>query len=146
MTLVKFNEKTNRNLVNPGYNDIFDTLFKDSFISDRMISRVPAVNICETDDSYQIELGAPGLKKEDFKVNLDKNILNISVEKQQEETETNKQYARKEYGYDSFVRSFALPDSADNGNIEATYTDGVLKIQVAKKEEAKMTRKQISIK
>lgn len=146
MTLVKFNEKTNRNLVNPGYNDIFDTLFKDSFISDRMISRVPAVNICETDDSYQIELGAPGLKKEDFKVNLDKNILNISVEKQQEETETNKQYTRKEYGYDSFVRSFALPDSADNGNIEATYTDGVLKIQVAKKEEAKMTRKQISIK
>lgn len=146
MTLVKFNERTNRDLVTPGFNDIFESLFKDSFISDRMISRVPAVNICETDDKYLIELGAPGLKKEDFKVNLDKNILSISVEKQPEETETNKQYNRKEYAYTSFVRSFALPDSADDGNIEAEYTDGVLKIQVAKKEEAKMTRKQISIK
>ena len=146
MTLVKFNEKINRDLVSPGYNDIFETLFKDSFISDRMISRVPAVNICETDDSYLIELGAPGLKKEDFKVNLDKNLLNISVEKQEEETDTHKQYNRKEYAYNSFVRSFALPDSADNGHIDAAYTDGVLQIQVAKKEEAKMTRKQISIK
>lgn len=146
MTLVKSKERTNRDLVTPGFNDIFESLFKDSFISDRMISRVPAVNICETDNSYLIELGAPGLKKEDFKVNLDKNILNISVEKQTEEPETNKQYNRKEYSYTSFVRSFALPDSADDGNIEAEYTDGVLKIQVAKKEEAKMTRKQISIK
>jgi HSP20 family protein len=145
MTLVKFDVRSDRDLVNPGFGDIFESFFNDSFISDRLTSRVPAVNICETDGHYQIELAAPGLKKEDFKINLDKNVLNISVEKKSEETEDNKKYNRREYSYMSFVRSFALPDSADDGNIEAQYIDGVLKINVAKKEEAKMASREINI-
>jgi len=146
MTLVKFNGRNDRDLVSPGFNDIFESVFNDSFLSDRIISRIPAVNICESDSHYHIELGAPGLKKEDFKIDLERNVLNISVEKKTEETENTKKYNRKEYSYTSFVRSFALPDSADDGNIDAEYTDGVLKINVAKKEAATMTSRQISIK
>src|SRR5437879_3306454 len=135
MSLVKFHEGSNRNVVNQGFSDIFESFFNDSFLSDRMISRVPAVNVAETDEGYHIELAAPGLKKEDFKINIEQNMLNISVEKKSEETENNKKYNKREYSYTSFVRSFTLPDSANEGKIEAEYTDGILKIDIAKKEE-----------
>ncbi|WEK21434.1 MAG: Hsp20/alpha crystallin family protein [Candidatus Pedobacter colombiensis] len=146
MALVKFNEKNNRDLMAPGFNNIFESFFNDSFISDRLTSRVPAVNISETDDQYHIELAAPGLKKDDFKVSLDNDVLTISVEKKSEHTETNKRYNRREYSYSSFVRSFSLPDTADDGKIEASYTDGVLTINAAKREESKRKSREISIK
>jgi len=83
MTLVKFNEGKNRgSLVRPGFDDIFESIMNDTFLSDRMVSRVPAVNISETDGHYHIELAAPGLKKDDFKVNLDRDVLTISAEHQ----------------------------------------------------------------
>jgi HSP20 family protein len=145
MALVKFNDGKNRNSLGYGFNDIFESFFNDSFISDRMVSRVPAVNICETDGEYRIELAAPGLQKEDFKISLDRNMLSISAEKKSEDTNENKEYKRQEYSYSSFVRSFALPDSADDAKIEAEYTDGVLKINVAKKEESKTQKREISI-
>jgi len=145
MALVKFDDRSNRGLFNP-FNDFFESVLTDSFVSDRMISRVPAVNICETDSEYDIELAAPGLKKEDFKISQDGNVLKISVEKQTESTSENKKYNKKEYSYTSFIRSFALPDTADDSNIEAEYNDGVLSIKVAKKEEAKMLSREISIK
>jgi len=144
MTLVKFNEGKNRGaLVRPGFDDIFESIMNDTFLSDRMVSRVPAVNISETEEHYHIELAAPGLKKEDFKVNLDRDLLTISAEHQ---TESDKKYNKREYSYSSFVRSFTLPDSADDDNIEAEYTDGVLKINVAKKEEARTASRLIKIK
>jgi HSP20 family protein len=146
MTLVKFKERNDRDLMAPGFSNIFDSFFNDSFISDRLTSRVPAVNISETDGQYHIELAAPGLKKEDFKISLDNDVLTISVEKESEHTENNKRYNRKEYSYSSFVRSFSLPDSADNGKIEATYTDGVLTINAAKREESKKKSREINIK
>lgn len=146
MTLVKFNNRNNENALNPWFSDVFESFFNDSFLSDRAISRVPAVNIAETENDYHIELAAPGLKKEDFKINLDKNILSISAEKKEENTENNKKYNRREYSYSSFVRSFTLPESADNGKIEAEYTDGVLKINVAKREEAKQVTREIAVK
>jgi HSP20 family protein len=145
MTLVKFNDG-NKSVMAPGFNDIFESFFNDSFFSDRMISRVPAVNISETEGEYHIELAAPGLKKEDFKISLDRNLLNISAERKSEHHEENKKYNKREYSYSSFVRSFALPDSADDARIEAEYTDGILNVNVAKKEEAKMVARQISVK
>ncbi|HUH32737.1 MAG TPA: Hsp20/alpha crystallin family protein [Daejeonella sp.] len=145
MALVKSNEGRNQSLLSP-FNDLIESFFNDSYISDRVTSKVPAVNIFETENDYHIELGAPGLKKEDFKINLDQNMLNISVEKKQESTGDNKRYNRREYSYTSFVRSFAMPDSADDARIEAQYHDGVLDIRVAKKEEAKMATRQIEIK
>jgi HSP20 family protein len=146
MALVKFNEGRERNLTRSSFSDVFENFFNDSFISDRMISRVPAVNIAESEGHYHIELAAPGLKKEDFKLDLDRNVLTISAEKTTEQEDQEKQYNKREYSYTSFVRSFTLPDSVDDANIDASYTDGVLKIDVAKKEEAKSVHRQISIK
>ena len=146
MTLVKFNpEKVNNSLL-PGFNDVFETIFNDTFFNDRMISRVPAANISETADHYHVELAAPGLKKEDFKLSLDRNVLSVSVERRNENTNEQKNYNKREYSYTSFVRSFTLPDSADYNRIEASYTDGVLKVDIAKKEEAKAVTRQIEIK
>jgi HSP20 family protein len=147
MTLVKFNEpRSSGGLMPPAFNDIFENFFNDAFISDRRISRIPAVNISETDDHYHIELAAPGLKKEDFKVNLERDVLTISAEKQTEQKTGDKKYNKCEYNYTSFVRSFTLPDSVDDAGIEAEYTDGVLKINVTKKEDAKTASRQIEIK
>src|ERR1700710_2672442 len=137
MTLVKFNNGQ-RNAVSPWFNDVFDTLLNDSVLNDRFVSKTPAVNIAETENEFHIELAAPGLKKEDFKISLDKNLLSVSAEKKVENVEDGKKYSKREYGYNSFVRSFTLPEVADQAKIDAEYTDGVLKLRVAKKEEAKV--------
>ena len=146
MTLVKFNpEKRNGSLL-PGFSDVFDSIFNDTFFNDRMVTRVPAVNISETENNYHVELAAPGLKKEDFKLNLERNQLTISVEQSSDHQDNHKNYSKREYSYSSFVRSFTLPESADDSRIDASYTDGILRIEIAKREEAKMVRRQIEIK
>ena len=145
MTLVKFNNKANNALM-PGFNDVFESIFNDTFFSDRMVTRVPAVNISESENNYHVELAAPGLKKEDFKISLDRNQLTVSVEQSAEQHDGQKNYSKREYSYSSFVRSFTLPESADHGKIDAAYTDGILRIDIAKREEAKVVRRQIEIK
>jgi len=130
----------------PGFNDVFESIFNDTFFNDRMVTRVPAVNISETENNYHVELAAPGLKKDDFKLNLERNQLTISVEQSAEHEDNHKNYSKREYSYSSFVRSFTLPESADDNKIDATYTDGVLRIDIAKREEAKTVRRQIAIK
>ena len=145
MTLVKFNKNSNNALL-PGFNDVFESIFNDTFFNDRMVARVPAVNISESENSYHVELAAPGLKKEDFKLNLERNQLTISVEQSSDHQDNHKNYSKREYSYSSFVRSFTLPESADDSRIDASYTDGILRIEIAKREEAKMVRRQIEIK
>jgi HSP20 family protein len=146
MTLVKFNNGLKNNAANPFFNDVLDSLLNDSYIGNKLVARVPAVNIAETENEFQIELAAPGLKKEDFKINLDKNVLTISAEKKTENVEEGKKFSKREYSYNSFNRSFTLPESADHSKIEADYTDGVLKLIVTKKEEAKFQSREIAIK
>ena len=148
MTLVKFANGNKSQALSPLFNDVFESFFNtDSFVSDRLISRVPAVNIAETENEFHIELAVPGMKKDDFKINLDRNVLSISAEtkSENEETSQDKRYNRREYSYNSFVRTFTLPDTADYANISAEYVDGILKVAVAKKEEAKMQSREISI-
>jgi HSP20 family protein len=145
MTLVKFNDNRNNALL-PGFNDVFESVFNDTFFNDRMVTRVPAVNISETENNYHVELAAPGLKKDDFKLNLERNVLTISVEQTTDNQDNQKSYSKREYSYSSFVRSFTLPESADDSQIDATYTDGILRIDIAKREEAKTVRRQIEIK
>lgn len=145
MTLVKFNNDR-KNTLMPGMNDVFESIFNDTFFRDRMITRIPAVNISESENNYHVELAAPGLKKEDFKINLDRNQLTVSVEQASDQNNEQKNYSKREYSYNSFVRSFTLPDSADHANIEASYADGILRIDIAKQEEAKTVRRQIGIK
>lgn len=90
-------------------------------------------------------MAAPGLNKEDFDIKLDRNILTVSVEQQKQDVQENRQFSRREFSYNSFVRSFALPETADDAQIEASYVNGVLNIQVAKKEEAKQVTRRIEI-
>ncbi|TDO19324.1 Hsp20/alpha crystallin family protein [Pedobacter duraquae] len=148
MTLVKFNPNLNNKKAGlmPGLNDVFDSIFNDTFFSDRMMSRVPAANISESKDHYHVELAAPGLKKEDFKLSLERDLLNISVEQTSQNEATERNFKKREFSYNSFVRSFTLPDSADENGIEAKYENGVLCINIPKREEAKVQSRQIEIK
>ncbi len=104
-------------------------------------STLPAVNIIETNDDFRIEVAAPGMKREDFKVELDNNMLVISSEREEknEEKDKNGNYTRREFSYQSFQRSFALPENmVDGEKISARYKDGILHITVPKREEAKL--------
>ena len=101
---------------------------------------LPAVNIKETENSYEVEMAAPGMRKEDFKIELDNNILTISSEKSEESREGNgnERYSRREFSYQSFQRSFTLPkEVVDEDKIEAHYKEGVLQLSIPKKEKAK---------
>lgn len=101
---------------------------------------IPAVNIKETPENYQVEVAAPGLTKNDFNVELDGNLLTISSEKTQETEDpgTGERYARKEFSYQSFCRTFNLQkDVVDIDKIEARYENGLLNLMIPKKEEAK---------
>ena len=148
MTLVKFNPNNNnkKNGMMPGFNNVFDSIFNDTFFSDRMMSRVPAANISESKDHYHVELAAPGLRKEDFKLSLERDVLSISVEQNTQQDAQERNFNKREFSYSSFVRSFTLPESADENGIEAKYENGVLCINIPKREEAKMQSRQIEIK
>lgn len=101
------------------------------------VMNVPAVNITEQQNDYLVSLAAPGLKKEDFKIDVDGNMLTISSEKEESKEEKDKKFNRKEYSYSSFSRSFTLPQEINKEKIEARYEDGVLKVSLPRKEEAK---------
>lgn len=100
---------------------------------------IPAVNIKETADSYSVEVAAPGMTKKDFKVELEGNLLTISSERNEEKEETSdERFVRREFSFQSFQRSFTLhKEVVDVENIQATYEDGVLRLLIPKKEEAK---------
>src|ERR1017187_2798884 len=120
---------------------VFDDFFKpwtDLFDSGGWNLRpmnVPAVNITEHPNEYLLSVAAPGMKKEDFKIDVDANMLTISSEKEENKEEKNKKFTRKEYSYSSFSRSFSLPEEIKLDKIDAKYEDGVLKISLPRKEE-----------
>lgn len=124
---------------------LFDDFFKpwnEWFDNDRFINRMvtmPPVNITENGNHYSVSLAAPGLKKDDFNVKLEGNMLTISSEKEENKEVKDEKFNRKEYSYSSFSRSFTLPDDVKAEGIEANYEDGVLKIKLPRKEEAKIT-------
>jgi HSP20 family protein len=107
---------------------------------------MPAVNVRETNDAYFVDVAAPGLKKDDFKVNLDNDVLTISSEKESKKEENEVRFTRREYSYSAFERSFTLPYTAEAEKMEAKYENGVLGIKIPKKEVAiKKPAKQIKI-
>ena len=110
---------------------------------------LPAVNVMETNDDFQIEVAAPGMKRSDFKVELDNNVLTISSQRENksEEKDSNGNYTRREFSYQSFQRSFALPENKVLGDkISAKYIDGILHVTVPKSENAKVKpAKQIAV-
>lgn len=139
MTLVK-----NSDRMFPTFPSFFDNFFSknlmdwnnSNFLSTN--STLPAVNIRENDESFMIEVAAPGLTKENFKVNINRNRLVISSELREEKNESDKKYARREFNYQSFERSFSLPEgTVDGDKIIAKYTDGILLVTIPKREEVK---------
>ena len=110
------------------------------------VANIPAVNITEEKDEYQVSLAAPGMKKEDFNIDVDRNMLTISSEKEETKEEKDKKFTRKEYNYSSFSRSFTLPEEINKEKIEAQYENGVLKISLPRQEEAKKLSKHIAVK
>ncbi|MFD2146902.1 Hsp20/alpha crystallin family protein [Mucilaginibacter antarcticus] len=142
MTLVKF-AKEQKN--NPFFNDVY-SLLNDSFLSEKAASRVPAANIFENDNQFDVELAIPGLNKEDIKISLDKSVLSVSADKKAETADENKKITKREFSFNAFSRSFTLPESADQTKIEADYTAGILKLTIAKKEEAKFQTREIAVK
>jgi len=138
MTLIKWKN----NLTNPAtqntFSDFFNDFFNDSLMSRDYFKSVPAVNISERANDYFIEMAAPGFAKEDFKLNVDNEVLTISAEKKNEKKDENSRFTRKEFQYSSFSRTFTMPEHVEADKIGAEYKDGVLALTLPKKEEAKV--------
>jgi HSP20 family protein len=124
-------------------NPFFPSLVDELFNQDRRVrtssisSTTPAVNIIEQDTQFLIELAAPGNKKEDFEIEIEDGILSISSSSNKEDNTSEKEtFTRQEFSYNSFRRSFTIPESVDVSSIEATYSEGVLLIKLLKLEEA----------
>ncbi|MEI8137527.1 MAG: Hsp20/alpha crystallin family protein [Bacteroidota bacterium] len=147
--------KRNGSLFPSVVNDLFDTenLFSQNLLGfdDRLLNgnfsvKVPSVNITESDKDFKIEMAAPGLEKKDFKIEVENNSLIVSSEKEHEKKEENKEYKRREFSYSSFSRSFQLPENILTDKIAACYENGILKLNIPKKEvTASNTKKEIKI-
>ena len=112
-----------------------------------MRNSLPAVNVSEDNKNYNVEVIAPGFKKEDFKISVEDDVLSIRAESQHEQADggRDKQYSRREYSYNAFTRSFRLPDNAKDDAITANYEDGVLKLNIPKAKEQVRASKEIKI-
>lgn len=126
----------------PSFNNLFGDFFNTE-LSDwkrnnysRSNTTLPKVNILENDNEFKVEMAAPGMRKEDFNLKLDQNLLTISSEKIDDQ-ESEGIYTKKEFAYQSFQRVFTLPEMVNEEKIQASYENGILKVTIPKKEEAK---------
>lgn len=138
MTFVNVNPRKRKvHAVNPFFN-LFNDVLENSVgeIEKNLVKSRPAVNVIEGKEDFRLEIAAPGLKKSDFDINVEKDVLTISAKAENEKTEKVK-YSRKEFDYNDFKRTFHLPKTIDKTKIEAKFEDGILYLTLAKKEEAK---------
>ncbi|HKL89953.1 Hsp20/alpha crystallin family protein [Muricauda sp. NFXS6] len=124
-------------------NNLFFPSLMNDFVSpdwfggtEKWNTSVPAVNIKDNTEGFELELAVPGMKKDDFTVEVDNDVLTISSEIKTENEEKNDNYTRKEFSYASFKRAFTLPETVDGSKIDAKYEDGILKLTLPKKQEA----------
>ena len=143
MTLVKFRKPRL-----PWY----DTMFTDLLGTDRLLTNdffmdkkwVPAMNVKETDDRFEIEIAAPGFTKKDFNVSIENGILRIEAENKEEMEKKEDDYTRREFNYNSFYRSFTLPENVNEEEmIDATYKRGILKLVLNKLHVDEITPKRV---
>lgn len=142
MTLIKY-DRPDTNFIGKQFSDIMDEFFNDA-VANRQSTFVPNINISETDNQMNIEVELPGINKDDIDLHFENGTLTISGERSFEDQENGRRYHRVETHYGSFSRSFQIPDSVDEESIEATYKDGILHVEMNKKEEK--LKKQIDIK
>ncbi|GAA4241334.1 Hsp20/alpha crystallin family protein [Winogradskyella psychrotolerans] len=146
MSLIKFN---NRNRLFPSWNNegLKNFLSNDDFFNNDFFDEdglMPAMNVKEHDNDFEIEFAAPGFTKKDFEVTIDDNVLNVCGEKKEEKEEKKEDYTRKEFNYNSFKRSLSLPKTVNTDqDVKATYKNGILKLNLLKKEEAKGQAKKV---
>jgi len=135
MSLIKFSP--NSPLMRP-LDSFFNDFFEGEFFPARSMQNasVPAANIKETEKAYHVELAAPGMRKDDFKVELNDDLLSIRAEHKEEKEEKQERYTKREFNYTSFVRSFRLPEEVDAERIKAAYHEGILNIEIPKVETA----------
>jgi HSP20 family protein len=146
MTQLVFNNRPSARSFNNLMDDFFSNL--PSFSSENRLAVnkqwVP-VNIRETEQAYLLDFMAPGFDKEDFKIDLDQNLLTISAEKKLTEEQKNEKFKVREFNYSSFKRSFTIDEKIDAANIVAKYLNGVLTLNLPKKAEVKEEIKKISV-
>lgn len=121
---------------NPFY-PVLSDFFGGNYLNDSEWNSSPAVNIAEDQNGFTIEVAAPGLSKDDFKINVEKRVLEISSEKETKSENKTEKYHRKEFSYNSFKRTFSLPEYVDVDQIKASYNEGILSVSLPKREEAK---------
>ncbi len=146
MTLVKVNNNGFGRSIDGMMKDLFNefpSTMAKTFRED--VFNFPPVNIVEKAEGYEVELSVPGFEKADFSVKLDNNVLTISTEKKEESATQDAKLIRKEFSYKSFKRSFTIDDKIDAENIAAKYENGILKLELPKKEIVKAGAKDINI-
>ena len=133
-----------RNHTFPTFAKVVNDFFNDDFVNnlDSQLSvwngSMPAVNVKESADGFHVELAVPGYAKEDIEIKVENDVLTIASEKETETTEKEgERFTRREFKYGSFKRTFTLPETADATKIAASFENGVLNIEIPKKEEAK---------
>ena len=132
--------KPNYHPVKDVFQDFFSTAINRSMadlLGTETSVTQPSVNIIETPDEFQMDVAAPGLEKSDFNISIENDKLTISAQKEMKKEETTDTFTRKEFNYSSFTRSFDLPDTIDTEQIKASYENGILKLSLPKKPEAK---------
>ena len=139
MTLLK-RTGTTTTPTSPAFSNLLENFFNNDWgdlFSEFQGETVPAVNVKEDNDKYNIEVAVPGMEKKDFDVSVENGVLNISARHEEKDEDTNENFTRREFSYRSFRRSFTLPESVKDEDIQAKYEEGILRIMIPKKEEAK---------
>jgi HSP20 family protein len=144
MSLINFN---NRSFLPNNWASALDSFFDDDSFFDnwKRTSVLPATNIEETDDAFVVKMAVPGVDKDKLHVEVNENLLTISSEMEDRQEEENKNFTRREYSYQSFKRSFALPENVDEGSIKASYENGELVLTLPKSQVEVKKTKQIDI-
>lgn len=142
MTLIKY-DRPGRTLAGRQFSDIMDEFFNEA-VTSRRSTFVPNINVSETENQLTIDVDVPGMKKEDIDISFENGMLTISGERKTKSEDDGRTYHKVETHHGSFSRSFQIPDYVDEESIEATYEDGILQINMDKREEK--LKKQIAIK
>lgn len=120
--------------------------FDDDWLQARFAKDwTPAINVVENDENYEIEVAAPGMRKQDFQVSIENGVLTVTGKTEKEEEEKTKNYTRREFSTRSFTKSFTLPDNVDEEAMKAKYDDGILRLTIAKTEKVLPPKKEVHV-
>ena len=144
------NKPATRSMFSDFFSDIDRMFDDDMFLMPMHMGRMgngnmPAANISETEKEYNIEMAVPGMKRDDFNIEIDEHMISVSCEKEERFNEDKDNYKRREYNYSSFSRSFRLPETVKADSIKAQYDNGVLHIKVPKAEQTVQKKKRINV-